>query len=325
MKDYKILIVKNRYSKKFDFKKNTEWFKKIGINIITDEVKTDFDIPTMKIGNATYNGVVAGNLHNILLPVAKWKQYHAVVFLYGNSLDGIRVSAANATGALYESTEIIQLAKVDWETLNHELFHCFFAKAIRRGANIVDNMDSYYRNNVLDLNQGETNRTIALKVLEPHWDKVVSFDMPVTTPPVAPSLPTVTITRTPNANQAPGKLVASAGGSTFICYSLELPWKDNKRNISCIPTGTYKAIWVYSASRGRYLYQLEKVTGRSSIQIHWGNYAAGKQVDIEGCILLGSAMTDINGDRIPDITNSKVTVQAFERFMNKKSFTLIIK
>jgi hypothetical protein len=26
----------------------------------------------------------------------------------------------------------------------------------------------------------------------------------------------------------------------FLCHTIELPWNDNKRNISCIPEGTYE-------------------------------------------------------------------------------------
>ena len=32
----------------------------------------------------------------------------------------------------------------------------------------------------------------------------------------------------------------------FTCYTGELPWRDNKPEISCIPVGLYKVIWAMS-------------------------------------------------------------------------------
>ena len=60
---YKLLLVKNRYTKTLNFKKGLEWFK---INtpldvIIADEISTDFEVTTEKISNATYSGVICGD------------------------------------------------------------------------------------------------------------------------------------------------------------------------------------------------------------------------------------------------------------------------
>jgi hypothetical protein len=54
------------------------------------------------------------------------------------------------------------------------------------------------------------------------------------------------------------------------------------------------------------------VPNRSFVLIHWGNYAGSinlksGQSDIKGCVLVGSAMADINKDGILDIVNSKPT------------------
>jgi hypothetical protein len=40
--------------------------------------------------------------------------------------------------------------------------------------------------------------------------------------------------------------------------------------------------------------------------------------------MLGKAVSDINKDGEPDVTESRVTILAFETFFGQKSFTLIV-
>lgn len=68
-----------------------------------------------------------------------------------------------------------------------------------------------------------------------------------------------------------------------VCYTLELPWKDNSNNISCIPVGSYTGILRYDKTDG-WRIQLENVPNRTGVQIHMGNYTT----QIEGCILVGT-------------------------------------
>ena len=95
----------------------------------------------------------------------------------------------------------------------------------------------------------------------------------------------------------------------MMCFTLELPWKDNQRNISCIPAGTYYAKWRTSPTNGQVI-ELLDVPNRDFIQIHAGNYTS----QIQGCILVGDSIKDINGDNIPDVTNSRYTL---ERLLNQ--------
>ena len=73
-----------------------------------------------------------------------------------------------------------------------------------------------------------------------------------------------------------------------ICDTLELPWRDNQRSVSCIPAGEYKVRFRYpreSASRD-YLHLLIKdVPNRDYILFHRGNTAK----DSRGCVLVGFA------------------------------------
>lgn len=93
-----------------------------------------------------------------------------------------------------------------------------------------------------------------------------------------------------------GRLTTSTGIQAF---SLELPWRDNAESISCIPEGVYDAFYRVSPSNGEVI-ELKGVEGRTYIQFHAGNYTR----QIEGCILPGKGITHIDGDDIPDVTNS---------------------
>ena len=93
----------------------------------------------------------------------------------------------------------------------------------------------------------------------------------------------------------------SVGG--FQCFTLELPWLENQRSISCIPRGAYKAFKRQSAKNGLVV-EFRNVPDRSNIQIHSGNYTR----QIEGCILVGSSIAFLDGDSIPDVANSKETL-----------------
>lgn len=90
----------------------------------------------------------------------------------------------------------------------------------------------------------------------------------------------------------------------FRCYTLELPWKFNQKNISCIPGGTYEAIKMLHHRFVKAI-QILHVPDRSEILIHPGNFTH----QIEGCILVGSGLRDIDGDNRSDVTNSIATLQ----------------
>lgn len=68
----------------------------------------------------------------------------------------------------------------------------------------------------------------------------------------------------------------------FRCFTLELPWRENRSDRSSIPAGRYGAFVRQDGKRGWRL-QLTGTGRRSNIQIHTGN----KPREIEGCILIG--------------------------------------
>lgn len=71
----------------------------------------------------------------------------------------------------------------------------------------------------------------------------------------------------------------------FKCLTLELPYLDNKSNISCIPEGTYPVEFLLVSPSGKYknTYHICNVPNRLGVLIHAGNTV----VDTHGCLLLG--------------------------------------
>jgi len=105
----------------------------------------------------------------------------------------------------------------------------------------------------------------------------------------------------------------------FKCVTLELPWRDNQRNISCVPEGGYPMDFEYSAKFDRMLWELKEVPGRSECKIHPANYVE----QLNGCIALGGEVKDINGNGIADITASRATVNRLHKVLKDEKSVYI--
>jgi hypothetical protein len=66
----------------------------------------------------------------------------------------------------------------------------------------------------------------------------------------------------------------------FICYTIELPWRENQRMISCIPEGIYDLRMHRSPTFGDVIH-ITNVPGRSWIYFHAANNAL---TELKGCI-----------------------------------------
>lgn len=75
-----------------------------------------------------------------------------------------------------------------------------------------------------------------------------------------------------------------------VCVTLEDPWNENKKNISCIPVGSYECV-PHNGHRYKDTWKLKKVPGRVAILIHTGN----TQKNTEGCILVGERYGELDG------------------------------
>lgn len=111
----------------------------------------------------------------------------------------------------------------------------------------------------------------------------------------------------------------------YRCCTLELPWRDNKTNISCIPPGEYEVKSRYSNKFGN-VYWITDVEGRSWILMHSGNFAGdiskGFKTNVEGCILLGKKFGYLFGQRA--ILNSRITLRSFKNYMSNENFNIKI-
>lgn len=97
-------------------------------------------------------------------------------------------------------------------------------------------------------------------------------------------------------------------GSEVLCATLELPWRGNQPNVSCIPCGVYTARRVNSPKYGD-TFCIADVHGRGHILFHWGNFVR----DTLGCVLLGELPSCDEGERrLPPTSRA-----TFTRFMEK--------
>lgn len=93
-----------------------------------------------------------------------------------------------------------------------------------------------------------------------------------------------TLTRGPSTDQGTFGVLRFGGASV---HALELPWRDNRRKMSCVPPGEYRCTLTNSPKFGR-VYILANVPGRSHVLIHPANFAGdstlGWTTQLEGCI-----------------------------------------
>lgn len=128
----------------------------------------------------------------------------------------------------------------------------------------------------------------------------------------------VTIART--HQRADGTFGVLSISDLPIAVTLERPWADNQKGVSCIPAGTYVAKRVQSPKFGE-TFEVTDVTGRDHILFHWGN----RFVDSHGCILLGEGF-NVWADGTASIGSSKIAFAEFSQWLaNVDSFELTIK
>jgi len=136
-----------------------------------------------------------------------------------------------------------------------------------------------------------------------------------------------TIYRYNSGDQGTRGIISASG---FFCHTLELPWRNNRQNISCIPAGEYECLFVKIKRRigGRKdLYWLKLVEGRSGVLMHAGVYAGDKskgfKSNVLGCIELGHSIGKLKGQQA--IFRSRECVNDFINHMNKEPFKLIVR
>lgn len=111
----------------------------------------------------------------------------------------------------------------------------------------------------------------------------------------------------------------------FQCYILELPWRDNKPFLSCIPAGEY-LICRYSSAKYIKVYHITKVPDRSKCLIHPANLAGdiekGFKTHVKGCMAPGDRIGFLAGQKA--VLNSRVTMRRLKQALGYEPFILRI-
>ena len=104
----------------------------------------------------------------------------------------------------------------------------------------------------------------------------------------------------------------------ILGFVLEPPDKLNKANVSHIPSGQYLCRQWNSSRYGK-TYAVMDVPERTGILFHAGNTVQ----DTAGCLLLGSSIGKLRGDRA--VMNSGTTFREFIRLLSdRQAFSLTI-
>jgi hypothetical protein len=111
----------------------------------------------------------------------------------------------------------------------------------------------------------------------------------------------------------------------WACFTLELPWRDNRPQISCIPDGDY-FVNPWNSIRWPNSYHVTGVNGRSAILTHTGNLAAdtsvGLKTHVHGCILVGKRHGWLNKQRA--VLYSAVAMNELRNVVGRNNFDLKI-
>lgn len=131
----------------------------------------------------------------------------------------------------------------------------------------------------------------------------------------------VTIHRTYKEKVTTGNLVVKSidGSAVWACVTIELPWKNNLKQKSCIPEGGYEVVPRYSQKYKDH-YHVLGVPNRELILIHPANYVN----QLKGCIAVGKTHADLDKDGVIDVTSSRDTMQALLSIIKNNKFNLLI-
>ncbi len=103
-----------------------------------------------------------------------------------------------------------------------------------------------------------------------------------------------------------------------FCLTLERPWLENRRSVSCIPEGGYLCKRVNSPKFGD-TFEVTNVPERSHILFHKGNFFD----DTHGCILTGEQYEQLAGQNAI-IASGKAFKEFMDRLDGINEFVLII-
>jgi hypothetical protein len=107
----------------------------------------------------------------------------------------------------------------------------------------------------------------------------------------------------------------------LICFSIELPWLRNQRNVSCIPEKRYELRKQYHPRYGDHLLVLN-VIGRDGILIH---PASDAKRDLRGCIAPVSSLIAPGKGTQSRLANDKLKALVFDAMSKNERVFITIK
>ncbi|BAV05484.1 hypothetical protein SAMN05421788_10564 [Filimonas lacunae] len=123
--------------------------------------------------------------------------------------------------------------------------------------------------------------------------------------------------RTYYANGTNGNLYVDG---RLFCYTIELPWLQNKTCVSCIPEGTYRLVKRFSDKFKSHLH-VQGVKGRSLILIHPANNAL---LQLQGCIAPVTTITGPGCGNLSRAAFQPLVLMVYHALDNNKSVLLTI-
>ena len=122
-------------------------------------------------------------------------------------------------------------------------------------------------------------------------------------------------------NQSTGILIVlnELGQPVYASPCIERGDRNNERNVSRVPAGTYPLVYEYSPKFERKLWELKKVPGRSECKVHPSNYWD----QLNGCIAPGLSLADMNKDGYYDVTSSVTATGRFHKALQGMKETTI--
>tara|TARA_R110000851_G_C12689820_1_gene524813 strand:+ start:42 stop:473 length:432 start_codon:yes stop_codon:yes gene_type:complete len=106
----------------------------------------------------------------------------------------------------------------------------------------------------------------------------------------------------------------------FSSIGIERGWRNNEKNVSCIPKGTYNVVLEYSNRFKQDLWEIKGVRNRSETKFHAANFWN----QLNGCIALGVKPRDINKDGYLDVTESRKTMTNFHNALKGETKVSLI-
>lgn len=106
-----------------------------------------------------------------------------------------------------------------------------------------------------------------------------------------------------------------------VCNTIELPWLQNQRNVSCVPEGRYELRKRFIKKFGLHLLVVD-VPDRSWILIHPANEA---KTQLKGCIAPVTQLTGPGKGNESRLANEKLKALVLEALEQKEKVFITIK